>query len=52
MRYAYVTGRDVLHAEGMTVVDQLGNTGKKPNLDVCWAIDVALWKETLYKTLV
>jgi purine nucleosidase len=37
---------------GMTVVDQLGNTGKAPNLDVCWAIDVALWKETLYKTLI
>jgi purine nucleosidase len=49
---------------GMTVVDERGvaNTGpnietwkplnqKEPNVEVCWAIDVARWKETLYNTL-
>jgi purine nucleosidase len=36
---------------GMTVVDQLGVTNKAPNIEVCWEIDVALWKETLYRTL-
>ena len=36
---------------GMTVVDQLGVTNKEPNVEVCWEIDVDLWKETLYKTL-
>jgi purine nucleosidase len=36
---------------GMTVVDQLGVTEKEPNIEVCWAIDVGLWKETLYRTL-
>lgn len=36
---------------GMTVVDQLGVANKPPNLEVCWEIDVALWKETLYQTL-
>ena len=36
---------------GMTVVDQLGVTGTSPNLDVCWQIDVPLWKETLCRTL-
>jgi purine nucleosidase len=36
---------------GMTVVDQIGVMEKEPNIDVCWAIDVALWKETLYRTL-
>jgi purine nucleosidase len=36
---------------GMTVVDQLGVTNKEPNIDVCWEIDVPLWKETLYQTL-
>jgi len=36
---------------GMTVVDRLGVTDKKPNLEVCWAIDVAVWKDTLYQTL-
>ncbi len=46
---------------GMTVVDELRVTEnetnelkappKKPNIDVCWAIDFDLWKETLYKTL-
>lgn len=36
---------------GMTVVDQLGVTNKDPNLEVCWAIDFARWKETLYQTL-
>jgi len=36
---------------GMTVVDRLGVTGKEPNVDVCWEIDVSLWKQTLYRTL-
>lgn len=47
---------------GMTVVDQLGVaqnppykdvrwSDKQPNIEVCWAIDMALWKETLYQTL-
>lgn len=49
---------------GMTVVDErsVANTGpnvetwkslnqKSPNVEVCWAIDAARWKENLYKTL-
>jgi purine nucleosidase len=36
---------------GMTVVDQLGVTGKEVNVEVCWQIDIPLWKETLYRTL-
>jgi purine nucleosidase len=49
---------------GMTVVDERGvvKTGPNipiwkpvnqgpPNVEVCWAIDAARWKETLYKTL-
>ena len=47
---------------GMTVVDQLDVTGtppysdpfwadKQPNIEVCWELDVARWKEMLYKTL-
>jgi purine nucleosidase len=36
---------------GMTVVDQLGVRNKEPNIEVCWEIDVELWKETLYQTL-
>jgi len=49
---------------GMTVVDErhVVKTGpniqtwkplndRAPNIEVCWAIDVARWKETLYKTL-
>ena len=36
---------------GMTVVDQLGVTDKEANIDVCWEIDIPLWKETLYKTI-
>jgi purine nucleosidase len=36
---------------GMTVVDQLGVTNKKANIEVCWKIDVQRWKELLYKTL-
>lgn len=36
---------------GMTVVDQLGVTGKPPNIEVCWEIDVARWKDTLFRTL-
>jgi hypothetical protein len=35
----------------MTVVDQIGVTDKVPNVEVCWEIDVVLWKEVLYKTL-
>jgi len=36
---------------GMTVVDQLGVTKKDTNIEVCWEIDIPLWKETLYKTI-
>ena len=36
---------------GMTVVDQLGVTGKEANVEVCWQIDIPLWKKTLYQTL-
>ena len=36
---------------GMTVVDQLGVTNKKANIDVCWEIDVQHWKDLLYTTL-
>jgi len=36
---------------GMTVVDQLGVLNKEPNIEVCWAIDAAKWKENLYQTL-
>jgi purine nucleosidase len=38
-------------ARGLTLVDQLGVTGKEPNIEVCWEIDIPLWKETLYKTI-
>jgi purine nucleosidase len=48
--YVEVSCDDEL-TRGMTVVDQLGVTGKAPNVDVCWAIDVARWKATLYRTL-
>ncbi len=36
---------------GMTVVDQIGVTNKPANVEVCWAIDPARWKEALYQTL-
>jgi purine nucleosidase len=36
---------------GMTVVDERDVTQKEPNIDVCWEIDIELWKETLYRTL-
>ena len=36
---------------GMTIVDQMGVTQKEPNVEVCWAVDIPLWKETLYKTI-
>ena len=42
---------DVEVTRGMTVVDQIGVTNKEPNVEVCWEIDAALWKESLYKTL-
>ncbi len=42
---------DVEVTRGMTVVDQIGVTNKDPNIEVCWEIDAALWKESLYKTL-
>ncbi|MEM7127584.1 MAG: nucleoside hydrolase [Chloroflexota bacterium] len=49
-------------ARGATIVDQLNVaqqepgkdpywSHKAPNVEVCWAIDVPRWKETLYKTL-
>lgn len=37
---------------GMTVVDALFVTHKEPNVNVCWAIDVARWKEALIAALV
>ena len=36
---------------GMSVVDALGVTNQPPNAEVCWEIDAALWKETLYRAL-
>ena len=36
---------------GMTVVDQLDVTGKRPNLEVCWAIDAERWKSHLVQSL-
>jgi purine nucleosidase len=33
---------------GMTVVDQYGITGKDANVEVCWQIDIPLWKQMLY----
>eukprot|EP01105_Mastigella_eilhardi_P023913 TRINITY_DN6117_c0_g1_i1.p1 TRINITY_DN6117_c0_g1~~TRINITY_DN6117_c0_g1_i1.p1 ORF type:complete len:328 (-),score=74.25 TRINITY_DN6117_c0_g1_i1:27-917(-) len=32
---------------GMTVVDSLGVTKREPNVEVCWQIDVPLWKRML-----
>jgi purine nucleosidase len=48
--YVDVACNDEL-TRGMTVVDQRGVTNKEPNLEVCWEIDVTLWKETLFQTL-
>ena len=42
---------DLELTRGMTVVDELNVTGKPANADVCWEIDVNLWKDTLYRTL-
>lgn len=36
---------------GMTVVDELGVLNKPPTAEVCWAIDAAKWKQTLYQCL-
>lgn len=36
---------------GMTVVDRHGVWNKPPNVEVCWAIDAARWKEVLAATL-
>lgn len=36
---------------GMTVVDELGVTKHEPNVEVCKAIDITRWKETLYRVL-
>lgn len=36
---------------GMTVVDRHGVLNKDPTIEVCWAIDVDRWKQTLYQTL-
>lgn len=36
---------------GMTVVDELGVLNNDPNIEVCWEIDIKLWKETLYQAL-
>jgi len=43
-----------VHSEltrGMTVVDEYGVTNKEANVEVCWEIDPARWKEVLYGTL-
>lgn len=42
---------DLELTRGMTVVDALNVTKKPANAEVCWEIDVPLWKETLYQTL-
>jgi purine nucleosidase len=36
---------------GMSIVDALGVTNQPPNAEVCWEIDAAAWKETLYRAL-
>ena len=36
---------------GMTVVDARNVLKRQPNVEVCWEIDVARWKETLYQTI-
>ena len=36
---------------GMTVVDERAVLNREPNVEVCWEIDVAKWKETLFRTL-
>ncbi|MGC8788195.1 MAG: nucleoside hydrolase, partial [Anaerolineae bacterium] len=36
---------------GMTVVDELRVTNHEPNIEVCKAIDIPRWKETLYRAL-
>ena len=36
---------------GMTVVDRLGVTDREPNAEVCFAIDVARWKQLLFEAL-
>jgi purine nucleosidase len=36
---------------GMTVVDKLHVTGKTPNVEVCWEIDIAAWKQVLFRDL-
>jgi purine nucleosidase len=36
---------------GATIVDELGVTQKMANAEVCWSIDIARWKEALYKTI-
>lgn len=36
---------------GMTVVDARNVLKREPNIEVCWEIDVARWKETLYQTI-
>ncbi|MGD8858077.1 MAG: nucleoside hydrolase [Chloroflexota bacterium] len=36
---------------GMTVVDQYGITEKDANIEVCWQIDIPLWKEMLYQAI-
>ena len=43
-----------IHSEltrGMTVVDEYGVTNNEANVEVCWEIDPAKWKEVLYRTL-
>jgi purine nucleosidase len=35
----------------MTVVDHYGITRQEPNIEVCWQIDIPLWKEMLYRAV-
>ena len=48
--YVDISCHDEL-TRGMTVVDELGVLNRQPNVEVCWAIDVAKWKEILYQVL-
>ena len=36
---------------GMTLVDQYAYLKQEPNAEVCWEIDVARWKEMLFRAL-
>ncbi len=38
-------------ARGMTVVDLYGITRQEANIEVCWQIDIPLWKEMLFRAI-